>query len=984
MARMIWATLLASVALVGVSHPAHAASPTPVEASSGVLEEVRAIKSMDTAGKPAEALAKIDAVLARARKAGKVPRLDMIYAEASRANALFWLDRYDEALGIYHQLEAELERGNYAMTPDRAELVNNIGSLYSSLGKLDEATRYKLRALDLTRQTAGAESIEYASALYGLALVDFRRGEPLKALPNVREALRIARGHATLSGDDLEQPAIFGLSLAALLVQSGDTASSIEPARDAAVWAETRLGEDHRVTMAALNQLGSSLNDSGLYAQAIPVIRRTLDLRVKAYPAGHQDIAFSYSALGFALDNSGHKEEALPFYERAAEIFENSRSQNSPAIAATAIGQLARLAAWRGDRAASLILREKAVRIGKEKSASAENPDILFAEVNLAREYVANNRIDEALALLAHANAAFRERALDSNARRLAGLLLSEVIASRKGDPVAALAGSRSVLAPARARLLDRATPRAEVTRLAEQYHVLFVQQARLAMAAGDAAQAFEALQLANLGDLQSAMSSLALLRAADTPEATEAIRRYQALATDGARLRRTLNTQVAAGKSEAAEGINRQLAEIDEKLRAEDARLAALIPGYSAQTAVEPATLAAAQASLTKGQAIVLYGQDEDGLVVLAVTPARAVAAETAIAPRQLLDLERRMRGSIESGLIASGQGGFDRKAAHALYLALFPRAVRDAVKSSPDLRILATGSLASLPFSALVTEAPKGADDDQGALRSTQWLALRHAVSVPLSASPLAARSGADRAARAGKPPRFAGIGAPVLGEPVRLATRAARLLRSGDTSTRALRELASLPGAAEELRSMASGFSGQPTLLIGSDATETAVKAAPLDQASVIAFATHGLVGGAFRDLVEPALVLTPPDKPGEDDDGLLTASEIAKLRLDADWVILSACDTSAGDGESAPTFSGLARSFVAAGARSLLLSHWPVRDDVTSRLTLGTLGGVARGLSRAEALRRTQLAIIRDTKLAGAAHPATWAPFVLVGN
>ncbi|OYX92186.1 MAG: hypothetical protein B7Y74_12730, partial [Novosphingobium sp. 35-62-5] len=728
-----------------------------------MADKVKALKSMDTSGKPAEALAKIDAVLAEARKARNVDPLDLIYAEASRANALFWLGRTDEALDIYQRLEADLDRGKYPMTPDRAELVNNIGSLYSSLGKLDVATRYKLRALTLTEQTAGKESIEYASALYGLALVEFRQGEPLKALPRVREALRIARAQAILSGENLEHPAIYGLSLGALLTQSGDTASSIEPAREAAVWAETHLGEDHRVTMAALNQLGSSLSDSGLYAQAIPVIRRTLDLRVKAYPEGHPDIAFSLSALGFALDNSGHKEEALPFYERAAEIFEKSNDKNYTTIVATAIGQLARLAAWRGDKAGSLAMREKALRLGRERATSPEHPDVILAEVNLAREYISLNRADDALPLLSHANTAFQNRALDSNFRRLGGLVFAEVIAAQKGDSAGALQRARAILAPARARLLDRATPRAEVTRLAEQYHFLFVQHARLAMSADDAAQAFEALQLANLGDLQSAMSSLTLLRAADSPAATEAIRRYQALATDGARLRRTLNAQVVAGKGEAAAGISRQLDEIDAKLRAEDAQLAALIPGYSAQTAVEPATLAAAQASLAKDQALVLYGQDEDGLVILAVTPGKAVIATTAIAPRALLGLEKRLRSSIESGLVANGKSAFDRTAAHELYLALFPQPIRDAVKSSPDLRILATGSLAALPFAALVTQAPQGADDAPEALRRTRWLAQSHAVSVPLAAVPLPENP------RGSKARSFAGIGAPVLGEPV-----------------------------------------------------------------------------------------------------------------------------------------------------------------------------------------------------------------------
>ena len=416
-----------------------------------------------------------------------------------------------------------------------------------------------------------------------------------------------------------------------------------------------------------------------------------------------------------------------------------------------------------------------------------------------------------------------------------------------------------------------------------------------------------------------------------------------------------------------------------DGKLREEDARIAVLVPGYAMQTVVEPASLASTQKMMANGQAMVLYAQGEDGLLVMAVTAAKAVIAPSPIAPRALLNLEKRLRGSIDLGLANAGQGAFDRKAAWELYQILFPQPIRDAIKGAPDLRILVTGSLASLPFAALVTQAPQGDDASAQALRRTRWLAVDHAVSVPLGALPLPPRQSARKAQT------FAGIGAPVLGKPVQLATRSAPLLRSGDTSATALRQLASLPGAEDELRRMASAFSGQPALLIGRDATETAVKAAPLEQANVLAFATHGLVGGAFRDLVEPALVLTPPDVATEQDDGLLTASEIAKLRLDADWVILSACDTSAGDGEAAPTFSGLARAFVAAGARSLLLSHWPVRDDVASRLTLDTLNGAGKvAVSRAEALRRAQISILRDAKVPGGAHPATWAPFVLVGN
>lgn len=975
MSKAFWlATFLAAV----VPTVGHSAQSDQTK-TNNLADELRSLAAIDTSGKPDDALAKINAVMAMAENAKGLNPTDLTNAKLARAHALYALDRFEEALPILQEAEAAMAKSPQANSADHARLLDGIGSTLAGLGRNDEAQGFLLQALIMAERTTGRRSIAYASAQYGLGLVDFQRGQPLAAIPKIREAYEIGQEVAeTISGRDMELPAEFGISLSALLGTTGDSPAAIAPARQAVVWAETKLGDDHRVTMAALNRLGSVYNDNGLFTLSIPILKKVLDQRSKSLPQHDPQLGFTIEALGFALDNSGQRDAAYPFYERGAEIFEKTVMPGQPALVTTAVGQLARVTRWRGDLAGSLALREKAVKLGRERAQSAEHPDVLFAEINLAREFLYANRLDEAKGLLDHANKAYGSRALETSARRIGGVVYDALIEAARGNPEAGLKRATQALAPARARLLDRATPRSEVTRLAEQYHFLFVQQARLAEAANDPAQAFEALQLANLGDLQSAMSSLAMLREGGNAETTEAIRRYQSLAADGARLRRTLNAQVAAGKGDTVDALNRQLAEIDAKIRQEDTRLAELIPGYSLQTAVEPATLAAAQKSLAKGQALVLYGQDDDGLVILAVTPDKAVVADSPIAPRSLLELIKRLRGSIDLGLVNNGAGGFDRKAAFELYQLLFPAPIRQAIKASPDLRILAPGGLAALPFAALVTQAPKDSDDAPAALRATRWLALDHAVSVPLAAMPLPQRAGGKRELT------FTGIGAPVLGQPVRLATRSAPLLRSGDTSVKALRELASLPGAADELRAMATAFPGKPALLIGPDATEAAVKAAPLEKASVLAFATHGLVGGAFRDLVEPALVLTPPDQPSEIDDGLLTASEIAKLRLDADWVILSACDTSAGDGESAPTFSGLARSFVAAGARSLLLSHWPVRDDVASRLTLDTLKGAGKGLTRAEALRRAQLSILRDAKVSGGAHPATWAPFVLVGD
>jgi len=181
-------------------------------------------------------------------------------------------------------------------------------------------------------------------------------------------------------------------------------------------------------------------------------------------------------------------------------------------------------------------------------------------------------------------------------------------------------------------------------------------------------------------------------------------------------------------------------------------------------------------------------------------------------------------------------------------------------------------------------------------------------------------------------------------------------------------------------------ALGASPQDDVKLGTAATVTNVSALPLDQYRVVDFATHGLVAGEVNGLSEPALVLTLPDRPTSEDDGLLTASRVAKLKLDADWAVLSACNTAAGDKPGAEGLSGLARAFFYAGARALLVSHWPVDSDAAVRLTTGAFSELTAhpGIGRAEALRRSMKALIADRSSPRNADPAVWAPFVLVGE
>jgi len=196
-----------------------------------------------------------------------------------------------------------------------------------------------------------------------------------------------------------------------------------------------------------------------------------------------------------------------------------------------------------------------------------------------------------------------------------------------------------------------------------------------------------------------------------------------------------------------------------------------------------------------------------------------------------------------------------------------------------------------------------------------------------------------------------------------------------------------LPSLLDTADELKAVAGKLgAAESDLHLGSDASETVVKRTALADYRVVYFATHALVAGDVAGLAEPSLALTLPKQPSELDDGLLTASEAAQLKLNADWVVLSACNTAAADKPGAEALSGLARAFFYAGARALLVSHWSVDSEAATRLTTSTFAVMTADpkLGRAAALREAMLTYMNDKSGPLNAYPAFWAPFSIIGE
>jgi CHAT domain-containing protein len=499
----------------------------------------------------------------------------------------------------------------------------------------------------------------------------------------------------------------------------------------------------------------------------------------------------------------------------------------------------------------------------------------------------------------------------------------------------------------------------------------------------GTVEEAFRAAQYAGGIETAQALASMAVRAMAGTDALATLIRDRQ----DHSSRWRELDADLVKALSRAPDKRNlaietasrKEQAEIEKKLTAIDARLRAEFPRFAELAAARPVGVADVQNVLGAGEvfaAITLNGAES---YLFVIRKDRAQFFRLDIGDTQVAEAVRTMRAALTS------EAPFDLAKAHDLFEKLLGPA-DGLIADAKHLIIVPDGALQSLPPAVLVTALPAGDAAKNADYRLAAWLIRRQALTVlPAASSLVSLRRFAEA--------RHAKVAFAAFGDPDFQGDGSARgiiisgLFRGAEADIERLRSLPRLQETADELRAEAKAL-GAPvsSLHLGTDASVSTVERLDLADTRVLAFATHGLIAGDLPKLAEPALVLSPPAHPTPEDDGLLRASQVSQLKLNADFVILSACNTAAPDGRpGAEGLSGLAKAFFYAGARSLLVSHWPVDSDATVKLTTGLIRAVADdpSIGRAEALRRSILAMI-DAPDANEAHPALWAPFILAGE
>jgi CHAT domain-containing protein len=460
-----------------------------------------------------------------------------------------------------------------------------------------------------------------------------------------------------------------------------------------------------------------------------------------------------------------------------------------------------------------------------------------------------------------------------------------------------------------------------------------------------------------------------------------------------------------AAAAKRRLEKIEARLAEVGQELQNS-------FPEYAELSRPVPVAASELQSLLGRDEALVHLSLTPADCFVWVVTRDDLRWIRLAIQPQELVDMVASLRQQL------SGQR-FNLNLAYRLYQAIFGPI--EAQLAGKHLLIVPSGVLTSLPLHLLVTERPEATGEDLSErYRKAAWLAKRQPITMLPSVSALKALR--QRANRSAAPRPYLGVGNPLLTGPrgddrrawevrgcppartahsIEMTSAGAGRMqglssyfRGGTANVIEVRRLEPLPETVAELCAVAASLgSGEGTLVLGVDASEGTVKRLSregrLAATRIVHFATHGLLVGEVEGLAEPALVLTPPPRDFGDsvssDDGLLTASEIAQLKLDADWIVLSACNTASANALGAEALSGLARAFFYAGARALLVSHWAVNSQAAVKLMVGTFAAMARdpSIGRAEALRRAMLDVI-ENGASHETHPAYWAPFVVVGE
>jgi CHAT domain-containing protein/lipopolysaccharide biosynthesis regulator YciM len=889
-------------------------------------------------GQSAEALELLGKALTLRRAAGSEPAEEVAEILLRMAFARTSQGEDDQALALLDEAEVLQRKARVRVQPRLADILIGKGSALWGQGKYDSAITAFEQAIAMLEAEGGAHRASLAAAYLNLANAYWSKSDYDEALTFYGKALPL---QTAALGEAHPDVGTAHMNLAILHLMKGDNDAGIASAEKALRILVPALGERNALVVQTYNAMGSAYTRKGDSDRALAVLEKARALQLSLSEKGDRNSAVIYSSLGDAYRAKGDFARAVRHYRQALAVDLSIYGERHPDVAED-FANLGELYLEKGDENEALRFFAKAIAANAPQPVGAD-PDLdppfdtAFSEEFLLK------------ALKGAARARARRAAKRAHRRDFESASFAYEQASRLIDRMRAgyrAEGSKLSLAASATETYD------EAIRTELDLH-------RLTGEERHREAAFRYAEKSKAGVLRDALNEAEARSFAGIPGALlekERQLRVDLAAADS----RLTEAQMEPGADE------RQLSPLREKQFALQREYEALQQRFEKEypdyydlkyrfETVGPVEVR--QSALDEGTVLVEYFLGRERVFIFTLTAheleVTSVAREASFEPEL-----RELRRAISTQDLTSYA-----QSAHRLYRLLL--APVEGRLEGKDLVIVPDGPLSAVPFEALLE---REASPYPGDARQMPYVLRDHAISYAYSATVLLQGL---RRRRASPPDEFVGF-APGFAEQAASA-EVPRPLPASRKEVTAVRGL-----FAKRQGFFGGWFSGRSRVYLGRDATEGRLKSAGLERYRYVHLATHGVVDEEHPSLSR--LLLGPESRSGED--GVLYLGEVYNLRLNADLVVLSACDTGGGRIARGEGIIGLTRGFLYAGASSLLVSLWPVSDAAAEGLVVDFYAGLLRGQPKAQALREAKLRTMgRNPEYA---KPFYWASLVLVGN
>jgi CHAT domain-containing protein/Tfp pilus assembly protein PilF len=838
------------------------------------------------------------------------------------------LNKWTDALKIFRKI------GDVAA---EAKSLNSIGVVYDNFGQYAKALEYDQRALEIDRKIGNAAG--EAASLGNIGNVYLCIGQHKKALEYLRRSLRINRRIGDEAGMVIS---IFGI--VNVYYKLGQYDKALEYYQEV-LKIERKIG-DSAGEAVSLGNIGLVYKSLGEYAKALDYYQQSLEIKRKIGDRAGE--ARSLGNIGVVYNKLGQYSKAIQPFRETIEISEVIGQLETVWGSCQGLGQ----ALWKSGKAEEAVVHYK---------KAVDTIEVLYQHTTGFKEEERSSMIGEKhfvykefIDLLLELYRKHPRKGYDCQA-----FTIAEKSKSRTFQELMAKAGAKITFA-------EEAKD--------ETFKKMIEQERQLI------------IEITNLRTL--------LTKEVSKPENQR--------------------------NQEVVDSLKGQLSKPEKALRKLKKEIDAKYPRYADLKRPKPLTVEELQEILKPDETVLAYAVGKDKIAVFVITKDSFKMVELSVSPKDLAQLVKQFRKGLDGIYELKDLEEFNPEVAYTLYQQLV-EPLSAELKGVNKLYISADGILYTLPFEALVDqevnkeafrEARRQGRSGQGAslgeYATLHYLVDTYTITYLPSASVLRSMRKYEKPGYGKWNKPLIAFADPIFREEeiieeakVKVEVKDNDLKPKGVSQETALtlqiltrstggQKLQRLKESSQEAEAISKEVKGKKEdIYLRERATEENVYKTSLKDSRYILFSTHGLLGGDFSGVAEPALALTLIDNP-PGRDGFLTMSEVLGLDLNAELTILSACNTS-GKGEKAGSgegFVGLTRSFMYAGGKSLLVTHWSVESESARDLMVGAMK-LMKNKTKPEALREAKLNMKKSIRQTGneklsLSHPFFWAPFVLVGE